>query len=167
MNEHFYPAVRVMRQPDLSCKQKRETNLQHRNRIRVMIVDDHETLREGMATFLHTLQDLELVGMAADGVEALNLCRVAQPDVVLMDLMMPGVDGIDATRAICALCPDVHVLVLTSFGWQELIQAALDAGAEGYVLKTVSADELADAIRAVYAGRPVAQSGGSGSKWQN
>jgi NarL family two-component system response regulator LiaR len=132
-----------------------------------MIVDDHETLREGMATFLHTLQDLELVGMAADGGEALNVCRATRPDVVLMDLMMPGVDGIDTTRAICHLYPDTRVLVLTSFGRRELIQAALDAGAVGYVLKTVSADELADAIRAVYAGRPVAQSGGSGSRWQN
>lgn len=122
--------------------------------IRVVLVDDHAVVRSGLSAFLLAFDDLELVGEAADGNEAIALCAQTQPDVVLMDLVMPRVDGATATKAIREQFPDTQVIALTSFKEDELIQAALKAGAIGYLLKNVSADELADAIRAAHAGRP-------------
>jgi len=122
--------------------------------IRVMIVDDHHMVRKGLATFLKTQADLELVGEASGGEEAVRLCQQLQPDVVLMDLVMPGMDGAAATRAIREHRPEIQVIALTSFMERELVEAALEAGAIGYLLKNVSPDELANAIRAAHAGRP-------------
>ena len=122
--------------------------------IRVLLVDDHAVVRSGLAGFLLAFADMKLVGEAASGEEAVSLCRQVQPDVVLMDLMMPGMDGAEATRAIRERCPDIKVIVLTSFQEEELVQRALQAGAISYLLKNVSVDELADAIRAAVAGQP-------------
>jgi NarL family two-component system response regulator LiaR len=122
--------------------------------IRVMIVDDHAMVRKGLATFLRTKADLELVGEASSGEEALQVCEQVHPDVILMDLVMPKVDGPTATQAIRERCPHVQVIALTSFQERELVQKAIQAGAISYLLKNVSADELADAIRAAHAGRP-------------
>ncbi len=123
-------------------------------RIRVLIVDDHAVVRSGLTTFLQAFEDFELVGEAGDGVEALRVCAQAAPDVILMDLLMPEMDGIAATRAIREHYPDAQVIALTSFHDQDRVQAALDAGALGYLLKNVSADDLARAIRSARAGRP-------------
>lgn len=121
--------------------------------IRVLLVDDHMMVRRGLATFLKIFDDLELAGEAADGGEAVQLCAQVNPDVVLMDLIMPGMDGATATRTIRQQFPEVQVLALTSFKEEELVQNVLQAGAIGYLLKDVSADELAEAIRAAHAGR--------------
>ncbi len=122
--------------------------------IRVVVVDDHAVVRSGLSAFLLAFEDLELVGEASSGAEAIRLCEQLLPDVVLMDLVMPFMDGAAATRAIRERCPQVQVLALTSFKEQDLIQDALRAGAIGYLLKNISADELAAAIRAACAGRP-------------
>ncbi|NIO69574.1 MAG: response regulator, partial [Anaerolineae bacterium] len=119
-----------------------------------MLVDDHAVVRSGLGAFLLAFDDLELVAEADGGEEAVRLCEQVQPDVVLMDLVMPGMDGAAATRAIRERCPQIQVIALTSFKEKELVQGALEAGAIGYLLKNVSADELADAIRAAHAGRP-------------
>jgi len=123
------------------------------NLIRVMLVDDHAVVRSGLSAFLLAYDDLELVGEADSGEEAVRLCEQLQPDVVLMDLVMPGMDGVAATCAIRERCPQIQVIALTSFKEKELVQGALEAGAIGYLLKNVAADELADAIRAAHAGR--------------
>lgn len=122
--------------------------------IRVLLVDDHAVVRSGLSAFLTIYDDLELAGEARDGVEAVRLCRHLQPDVVLMDLVMPEMDGATATRQIRQFCPHTQVIVLTSFREDELVQGALQAGAIGYLLKNVAADDLARAIRAAAAGRP-------------
>ncbi len=122
--------------------------------IKVMLVDDHAVVRSGLAAFLLAFDDLELVAEAGGGEEAVRRCPHVRPDVVLMDLVMPGMDGAAATRAIRQVCPSVQVIALTSFKEDALVQGALQAGAIGYLLKNVSADELADAIRAAHAGRP-------------
>jgi two-component system, NarL family, response regulator LiaR len=121
--------------------------------IRVMIVDDHGMVRRGLATMLKVRPDLELVGEASDGREALRVCQQAQPDVILMDLVMPEIGGVEATRLIRQGCPHVQVIALTSFQEKELVGEALQAGAIGYLLKNVSAEDLAAAIRAAHAGR--------------
>ena len=121
--------------------------------IRVMLVDDHTMVRRGLATFLEVFDDLELAGEAADGGEAIQLCAQLKPDVVLMDLAMPEMDGVTATRAIRQRFPSVQVLALTSFPEKELVQNALQAGAIGYLLKDVTANELAQAIRAAHRGQ--------------
>jgi len=123
-------------------------------RIRVMLVDDHAVVRSGLSAFLLAFDDLELVGEAGGGEEALLVCERARPHVVLMDLVMPGLDGATATRPIRERCPDIQVIALTSFKEEDLVQGALQAGAIGYLLKNVTADELADAIRAAHVGRP-------------
>ena len=123
-------------------------------RIRVMLVDDHAVVRSGLSTFLMTCDDMELVGEASSGEQALDLCRKANPDVVLMDLVMSGMDGATATRLIREKCPEIQVIALTSFKEQDLVQGALQAGAIGYLLKDISAEDLANAIRAAYAGKP-------------
>jgi NarL family two-component system response regulator LiaR len=122
--------------------------------IRVMIVDDHDMVRKGLATFLKAKLDLELVGEAGNGQEALDMCEQVQPDVILMDLVMPKMDGITATRAIRERWSQVQVIALTSFQEKKLVQEALQAGAISYLLKNVSVDDLAEAIRAACAGRP-------------
>lgn len=122
--------------------------------IRVVIVDDHEMVRTGLSTFLRVAQDLELVGEAATGEDAVRLCARCHPDVVLMDMMLPGMDGVAATSAVLAESPRTRVIVLTSFPEDDLVQRALAAGATGYLLKNVSARELAAAIRAAHAGKP-------------
>jgi NarL family two-component system response regulator LiaR len=120
----------------------------------VLLVDDHAMVRRGLAAFLKAFDDLELASEAADGAEAVERCAEVQPDVVLMDLMMPGTDGVVATRAIRQRFPTVQVLALTSFREEGLVHRALQAGAIGYLLKNVSAEDLAVAIRAAHAGRP-------------
>jgi two-component system, NarL family, response regulator LiaR len=122
--------------------------------IRVMIVDDHAVVRSGLGAFLLVFDDFELVGEASSGEQAIRICDQVRPDVVLMDLVMPGMDGAATTREIRAKCPNIQVIALTSFREQELVQGALKAGAIGYLLKNVSADELANAIRGAHAGRP-------------
>jgi NarL family two-component system response regulator LiaR len=122
-------------------------------RIRVLVVDDHTMVRRGLATFLKVFDDLELAGEAAGGQAAIELCAKLQPDVVLMDMVMPEMDGATATRLIRSQSPTTQVLALTSFKEEILVQSALQAGAIGYLLKDVSADELAQAIRAAHAGR--------------
>jgi len=122
--------------------------------IRVAIVDDHAVVRSGLAAFLSVSDDLELVGQAENGMEAIRLCEAEHPDVVLMDLVMPGMDGVAATRAIKERFADIQVIALTSFPEDNLVQEVLRAGALSYLLKNVGADELARAIHAARAGRP-------------
>jgi NarL family two-component system response regulator LiaR len=124
------------------------------DRIRVVIVDDHEMVRSGLATFLHVQDDLELVGEASNGEEAVRVCERLQPDVVLMDMVMPGLDGVAATRGVRERCPATRVIALTSFPEEDLVQRALEAGATSYLLKNVGAAELAAAIRAARGGKP-------------
>ncbi|MCP4543235.1 MAG: response regulator transcription factor [Chloroflexi bacterium] len=118
-----------------------------------MIVDDHTMVRRGLATFLKVQTDLELIAEADDGEQALHMCEQVQPDVILMDLMMPQMDGPTATRMIRERWPHIRVIVLTSFQEKTLVREALQAGAIGYLLKNVSVDDLADAVRAAHAGR--------------
>ncbi len=121
--------------------------------IRVMLVDDHTMVRRGLATFLQVHEDLQLAGEAESGEEAIRMCGEVRPDVILMDLVLPKMDGAATTRIIRQEYPQVQVLALTSFKDGELIKNALEAGAIGYLLKDVSADELARAIRAARSGR--------------
>jgi len=121
--------------------------------IRVMVVDDHTMVRRGLATFLKVFDDLQLAGEAESGAAAIQLCGEILPDVVLMDMVMPDMDGATATRAICQKYPQVQVIALTSFKEGDLVKNALEAGAIAYLLKDVSADDLVRAIRAAHAGR--------------
>jgi len=123
------------------------------NPIRVMLVDDHTMVRRGLATFLKVFDDLQLVGEAESGEAAIQLCAEILPDVILMDMVLPMMDGATATRAIRQQFPQVQIIVLTSFKEGKLIKNALEAGAIGYLLKDVSADELVRAIRSAHAGR--------------
>ena len=119
---------------------------------RVLIADDHGVLRDGLGSVISAQPDLELVGTAKDGAEAVELCEATAPDVVLMDLEMPVMDGIEATRLIREASPATAVLVLTSFADRHRITGALDAGAAGYLLKDASADEVVRGIRAAARG---------------
>ncbi len=121
--------------------------------IRVLLVDDHTMVRRGLATFLKAFDDLLLAGEAATGEAAIQLCGRLMPDVVLMDLVMPGMDGVETTRLIRQQYPAVKVIALTSFNEEGRVQSVLRAGAISYLLKDISADELANAIRAAHAGR--------------
>ena len=123
--------------------------------IRVLVVDDHAVVRGGLRLFLMAFDDLEMVGEAGSGEKALALCAEVRPEVVLMDLVMPDMGGVDAIRLIRERYPWIKVIALTSFPEEELVQAALAAGAMSYLLKTISASNLAAAIRAAHAGQPV------------
>ncbi len=123
-------------------------------KIRVMIVDDHALVRSGLEAFLLVQKDLKLVAQARNGQQAVTLCAEVQPDVVLMDLLMPGMSGIEAICQIKQQFPHIQCIALTSYKDEELVQGALQAGAIGYLLKDVSSEELANAIRSAHAGRP-------------
>lgn len=127
--------------------------------IRVMIVDDHAMVRSGLRLFLSSHDDLEIVAEAGDGQEAIELCPQARPDVILMDIVMPGVDGPTATARIRRDLPHIQVIALTSFLEEDLVRDALKSGAISYLLKDVGADKLAEAIRAAYGGRGTLDSG--------
>jgi DNA-binding NarL/FixJ family response regulator len=120
--------------------------------IRVLVVDDHGVLRDGLGRVIDAQPDMTLAGVAADGAEAVERCRETSPDVVLMDLEMPVMDGIEATRIITADLPGASVLVLTSFSDRHRITAALDAGAVGYLLKDAAAEDVVRGIRAAAEG---------------
>ena len=122
--------------------------------IRVLLADDHAILRKGIRALLSTELDIEVVGEAGDGVEALAQAEALRPDVILMDLVMPNVDGIEATRQVTTRQPAVRVLVLTSFVADDKVFPAIKAGALGYILKDTSPDDLVRAIRQVYRGEP-------------
>jgi DNA-binding NarL/FixJ family response regulator len=124
-------------------------------RIRVLVADDHEAFRAGLRALLATADDIEVVGEAANGDAAVDLARQAQPDVVLMDLNMPGTDGIEATRRIVDTSPHVAVLVLTMYEDEDSVFDAVRAGARGYVLKGAQRAELLRAIRAVASGEAI------------
>jgi NarL family two-component system response regulator LiaR len=122
--------------------------------IRVLIVDDHDMVRQGMATFLRAYDDLELVGQAADGTEAIQLSQELCPDVIVMDLVLPDMDGPEAIRVILREQPGVQILALSTFQTPKLIREALQAGVIGYLTKDLTTDELASAIRAAHEGKP-------------
>jgi len=121
--------------------------------IKILLVDDHAVVRSGLSKFLLVNKDMKLVGEASDGTEAVQMVSLHKPDVVLMDLMMPGTDGITATREIHQKYPNVKVLALTSFAEQNMVQGALQAGAIGYLQKNVTAKDLGHAIRSAHEGR--------------
>lgn len=121
--------------------------------IRVLIVDDHQMLRSGLKQFIDTFDDLVLAGEARNGAEAVQQCLVDPPDVILMDMVMPVMDGMEATRQILQKNPEMKIIFLTSFQEQDLVEQALQLGAKGYLLKNASAEELANAIRSAHAGR--------------
>lgn len=121
--------------------------------IRVMIVDDHAVVRSGLGAFFTIYPDLELVGEAGNGDEAIVRCGLLKPDVVLMDLIMPGTNGVEATGVIKERFPETRVIALTSFHEDNLIQGALQAGAIGYLMKNITARELVEAIRSAYNGK--------------
>jgi DNA-binding NarL/FixJ family response regulator len=124
-----------------------------RGRIRVLVVDDHQVVRHGLRSFLDVQDDIEVVGEAADGAEAVERVRQLRPDVMLLDLLLPSVDGVEALRMLRAEGDQTRVLVLTSFTEPARVVAALRAGASGYLFKDVDPDALAQAIRAVHAGQ--------------
>jgi NarL family two-component system response regulator LiaR len=121
--------------------------------IKVMIVDDHPIVRDGLKSVLLAADDMELAGEAGSGREALARCQESLPDVILMDVVMPGMDGLETTRAVLGEHPGVKIVVLTTFPEEDLVQKVLAAGAVGYWLKNAPADALADAIRSAYAGQ--------------
>jgi NarL family two-component system response regulator LiaR len=121
--------------------------------IRILLVDDHAVVRSGLSRFLMVNKDMELVGEASDGAEAIQMAAKLHPDIILMDLKMPGIDGITATREILNLAPQTKIIALTSFSEQNMVQGALQAGAIGYLQKNVTAAELANAIHSAYIGR--------------
>ncbi|MFI6897262.1 response regulator [Streptomyces sp. NPDC050256] len=125
--------------------------------IRVLLVDDHQVVRRGLRTFLEIQDDIEVVGEAADGAEGVARTEELRPDVVLMDIKMPGTDGIEALRRLRELENPAKVLIVTSFTEQRTVVPALRAGASGYVYKDVDPDALAGAIRSVYAGHVLLQ----------
>jgi NarL family two-component system response regulator LiaR len=122
---------------------------------KILLVDDHNVVRSGLAKFLMVNKDLKLVAEASDGAEAIQMASLHKPDVILMDLMMPGTDGITATREIHKKFPQIKIIALTSFADQNMVQGALQAGAIGYLQKNVTAKELGNAIRSACAGKMI------------
>ena len=120
--------------------------------IKVLIVDDHPIVRHGIKTMLFTFDDISVVGEAGNGLEALARCQETSPDVILMDIVMPGMNGVETTRAVLKRFPQVKIIVLTSFPDRDLVQETLEAGALGYLLKDAPIDTLGDAIRSAHAG---------------
>jgi DNA-binding NarL/FixJ family response regulator len=123
--------------------------------IRVVVVDDHDMVRKGLRLLLDSFPDLKPIGQAEDGEEAIRLCYEAAPDVVLLDLLMPGMAGADVISAIRSVSPNSKVIALTGYKDEQLVHNALNAGAISYILKNVSIDELAAAIRSAYAGKSI------------
>lgn len=122
--------------------------------IRVIIVDDHTVVRSGLGAVLDISEGMELVGEAGDGEEAIKICESLQPDVILMDLQMPKMDGVEATRIIHERWPQIHIIALTSYKEKEYVEGVLKAGATSYLLKNVSAEELVSAINKVIIDQP-------------
>ena len=121
--------------------------------IRILTVDDHPLIRAGLAAFLKTESDVEVIGEAGNGEEAIERYRELRPDILMMDLSMPVMDGLSATRAIVDEFPDARIIVLTTYGGDEDIHRALEAGARGYLVKDMLADEVMDVVHAVHQGR--------------
>ena len=121
--------------------------------IKVLIADDHHVVRRGLLFFLKTQKNIEIVGEAANGLEAVRLASELQPDVILMDLVMPELDGVGATKQIVAKHPHIKILILTSFADQDHVIPAIKAGAAGYQLKDIEPDELSKSIQAVFEGK--------------
>lgn len=126
--------------------------------IRVLLVDDHEMVRMGLSAYLETQPDMEVVGEAANGHEGIRLAQIHRPDVILMDLVMDGMDGVEATRTLRRLLPEIKIIVLTSFIDDDKVYPVIEAGALSYLLKTAKASEIAAAIRAAMKGEPVLES---------
>ena len=126
-----------------------------KEKIKLMLVDDHLVVRMGIASILSFDPDFEVVGQADSGAEALSMVQTLEPDVVIMDLMMPDMDGVEATRQIHAVRPDVRILVLTSFGTSVEVHHAIEAGATGALVKTSTQDEICSAVRQVFNGQRV------------
>jgi NarL family two-component system response regulator LiaR len=127
--------------------------MNERSIIRVMVVDDHDIVRGGLINMLESFEDLHFVGEANSGEQAIRLCEKLQPDIILMDLVMPGTDGVTAIRHILSASPHIRVIALTTFKEEKLVHEALQAGAISYLLKNVSIDDLAKAIRGAHEGR--------------
>lgn len=125
------------------------------DKIRLIIADDHPTFREGLSRVLQDEDDFECVGKASDGVEAVAMAKELQPDIVLIDINMPNLDGISATKQIRAACPNTAVIMLSAFDYDSYVLAALQGGAAGYMLKTTPLGELVSAIRLIYKGESV------------
>jgi DNA-binding NarL/FixJ family response regulator len=125
----------------------------HKQEIKVLIADDQRLMREGLATLLALASDIHIVGQAADGTEAIDLARELRPDVILMDIQMPGTDGVAATQAIRSALPNTQVIILTTFDDDEYLLTGLRAGACGYLLKDMPSEQLAEAIRAAAQGQ--------------
>lgn len=122
--------------------------------IQVLLVDDHAVVRSGLGAVLSSMEDVRLAGEASNGQEAVRFCEQSVPDVILMDLLMPVMDGVAATRLIHERWPGIKIVALTSFGDKELVEGALKAGAMSYLIKSISASELSAAIRGAMAGKP-------------
>jgi DNA-binding NarL/FixJ family response regulator len=127
--------------------------------IQVMLVDDHTMVRAGLKVLLEQIPDIHVVGEAANGFQAIDLAKQLQPDVILMDLSMPGMDGIEAIKRILAILPGQHIIVLTAFLDEERLLQAVRAGAQGCVDKTIPPEDLVQSIRDVYSGKPSLSSG--------
>lgn len=121
--------------------------------IRIIIVDDHDVVRQGLAVLIESFGDLTLVGQASNGEDGIRLCLEQQPDILLTDLSMPGINGVAVIETVRKQCPDTQIVALTNFKEEDMVYAALQAGATSYLLKNVTVDELANALRSAYHGR--------------